>query len=98
MHARVTLVQGAPEKADDGISQFKELAVPLIKDAAGFKGALLLADRQSGKGLSITLWETEDDMKATEEAVRGAREETARSMGGQAPVVESYEVAVYEMP
>jgi heme-degrading monooxygenase HmoA len=34
----------------------------------GLKGIYLLFDRESGRSLSITLWETEKDMRASEEA------------------------------
>ena len=37
-----------------------------MKQQQGFKGVLTLLDRQTGKATSITLWETEADLKAGE--------------------------------
>jgi heme-degrading monooxygenase HmoA len=40
--------------------------VPAAQQQKGFKGGFLLSDPNTGKGVSIALWETEDDMKASE--------------------------------
>ena len=37
---------------------------PLLKDRSGFRGAHLLGDRNIGRGVSITLWETAADATA----------------------------------
>jgi heme-degrading monooxygenase HmoA len=97
MYARVSTVHGSPENVDEGIQQFRDGALPVVQQAQGFKGALLLVDRHSGNGLGISLWDTEENMNATEEAVRGVREEATRAMGGDAPTVDRYEVPIFEL-
>jgi heme-degrading monooxygenase HmoA len=98
MHARVTTVQGDPAKADEGIAGFRDGALPIVREAGGFKGALLLIDRETGKGIALTLWDSEEAMKATEEAVKPQRERVTEEMGAETPTVDRYEVAVLEMP
>ncbi len=99
MHARVTRVTGSADRTDQGIQSFRDNVLPAVQQAAGFRGALLLVDRQSGKGIGVSLWESEDDMRASEEAGAPTRQQTTEALGatGQ-PEVERYEVAVLEMP
>ena len=64
MYARVINSQLLPGKVDDSVSIWRDKVAPNIKQAQGFKGAYLFGDRQTGKGVTITLWETEDDANA----------------------------------
>ena len=47
----------------------------------GFKGMIALGDRQSGKTLGITFWESEEAMRASEEEANRLREESAEAGG-----------------
>ncbi len=98
MHARVTTIEGSPDRADAGIDSFRSSALSVVRGLDGFKGALLLVDRNSGKGLAATLWESEAAMRASEEAVTGVRQEASQAMGASQPSVDRYEVAILEMP
>ena len=92
MFARVTVVQGSPDKIEQGIDSFNGAVLPAAKGVDGFKGALLLVDRTSGKGMGITIWESEDARRRGAEAVDEARAATIKAMGGQVPPVEEFEV------
>jgi heme-degrading monooxygenase HmoA len=93
MHARVTIVEGQPDRLEEGIRTFRERTLPLIQGRAGFGGAHLLVDRQQGRALAISLWESEGAMQQTEDAIARQREQAAQQMGASAPMVERYEVA-----
>jgi hypothetical protein len=54
----------------------------------------VLVDRESGKALSITLWESREAMLASEQRANSSREEAERSAGGSVVGVERYEVAL----
>ncbi len=41
-------------------------SVPVLKEQKGSKGQLLLTQRDTGKAVSINLWETEGDLTAFE--------------------------------
>lgn len=97
MYARVTIVQGSPDKIEPGIESFNSQVIPAVKSVDGFKGALLLADRSSGKAIGITLWETEDARQKGAEAVEQARAATIQAMGGSVPPVEEYEVVASDL-
>lgn len=63
----------------------------------GFKGAYDLVDRASGKSIAITLWESEDAMRASERALKSRGSDQQRGEGSL-PVIESYEVVSHVLP
>ena len=97
MYARVTIVQGSPEKIDQGIDSFNTQVLPAAKAVDGYKAAFLLADRQTGKGIGITIWESEDARRRGGEAVDAARAATIEAMGGTVPPVDEYEVVASDL-
>ena len=66
MFARVITVQAQPGKVDEAAMLYRDSVIPAAKQQKGFSGAMLLTDDVTGKGISITLWETEADQKASE--------------------------------
>ncbi len=96
MHGRVTVIQGTPERADEAVRVLREQVLPRAREMAGFKGVLGLLDRGSGKALSVTLWESEEAMRASEEAANRLRDEASRASGGGVVSVERYEVVIDE--
>lgn len=94
MFARVSTFQGSPDQTAEGIRVTREQILPAAKLMDGFKGIYLLYDRESGKSLSVTLWETEVDMRASEEAANRVRVQSAEASGEKVINVERYEVAL----
>lgn len=66
MQARVMTVQGQPGKIDELIRIYRDSVMPAAKQLKGFKGGLLLSDPDTDKWISISMWETEDDMTTGE--------------------------------
>ena len=91
MHARVTRFKGEPGRIDEGIRNIKENVVPGAKKLAGFKHGYWLLDRKTGEGFSVTVFESEADLQASEESAKKLRELAATS-GSQITGVERYEV------
>ncbi|MDQ1922087.1 antibiotic biosynthesis monooxygenase family protein [Massilia pseudoviolaceinigra] len=73
MFARVTHVQAKPEKLAEIVALYNDSVLPVLQQLQGFKSTFLLTDPDSGKGMSITLWETEADRLAgdSDPALRG---------------------------
>ena len=61
MFARFTIVQMKEDKFDDAIKLYKDSVVPGAKSQKGFCGIYLFTDRKTGKGYSISLWDSEED-------------------------------------
>jgi len=66
MHARVILGKVKHGKQDEAINIYKENVVPAAKEQKGFKSMNLLTDMDTNKFISISIWETEKDMIASE--------------------------------
>ena len=98
MYARVSIFEGGnPEQIDDSLQQARDEVLPRAKQMDGFKGMIALADRQSGKTLGITFWESEEAMRASEEAANQLRQESAEIGGEEIAGVERYEVGLFEV-
>ena len=97
MFARVSTFQGPPDQTAEGIRVAREQILPVARLQDGFKGIYLLFDRERGRSLAITLWETEEDMKASEDAALRTRTESAEAAGEIIVGVERYEVALHEL-
>ena len=49
MYARVTTLEGTPDKMDDATRHVREQTLPQLQQMDGFKGFVALGDRHSGK-------------------------------------------------
>ena len=59
----------------------------------GFRGFVSFGDRSTGAGVASSYWESEEAMRASEEAVTQARKGALDDAGAQsAPTIEHYEV------
>jgi hypothetical protein len=66
MYAQVLIEAATPERCGELDAAIHDRLVPSLRVQDGFCGALHLVSRDSGKGMLIVLWETE------EQAVRAA--------------------------
>ena len=95
MFARFTIVQMNVDKVDEAIKLYEDSVVPGGKSQKGFGGIYLFTDRKTGKGYSISLWESEEDAIANEQS--GYYKEQVGKFAEYftaPPVQESYEVSV----
>ena len=90
MHARVSTYEG---EADELVRGFDSVRGAL-EGLDGFSKAYFLVDRSGGRGMSITLWESEDALNASVERANQMREEATRQAGGSIQAVDHYEVAL----
>ena len=91
MYARVATFQGDPAGVDEAIASVRS-EVESGDPPPGLEGAkmLMLIDRGSGKGLGVTLFESEEAMRRGDEVLNAMNP----SGGGQRTSVEFYEVPV----
>ena len=68
MFARFTIVQVDPDKVDEVTDLYENSVVPGAKSQQGFRGIYLFTDRKTGKGYSISLWDSEEDAVANEQS------------------------------
>ena len=97
MFARLTIVPMKMDKLDETIKIFKESIVSAAKSQKGYRGAYLLTDRKTGKEVSISLWDSEEDAIANEQS--GYYQEQVSKLKEfftVPPVREGYEVSIQD--
>lgn len=95
MHARVNTLQMDSERIDQALRQLEEQDIPAFREMDGFRGFTVLADRSTGKVIATSYWDSEEQMRASEDAVKEARKRAAETGGASSePEVERYEVAL----
>ena len=92
--ARVSLLEGSPSSIDDSVGNVQDETLPKVREIDGNVGAIGLADRTSGRVTIITLWESADTLRKSEEQADRLREQAAQSGGQSIARVDRYEVAV----
>jgi len=90
MYARVATFQSDPGTVDDAIAMVRDEVAGDTPE--GLEGAkmLMLVDRESGKGLGVTLFDSEDAMRRGDEALNNMNPGPTESRVS----VEFYEVPV----
>jgi heme-degrading monooxygenase HmoA len=94
MYARSTTVQGSPAKIDEGIRYVRDQVMPLVEQMDGCIGLSMLTDRDTGRCIVTTAWESEEAMRASAEGVRDSRARAAEMLGGGEPEVAEWEMAL----
>ena len=92
MFARVSHYTVHPERLQEGKRAIEDHVIPALRMQIGYGGGLLLANPQKGKMLTVTLWESEQDMHATDEASQWFRAFGAQAAEGSVTDLETYEV------
>lgn len=93
MYARSTTFMAMPESIDAGIAQVRDEVMPMIQQMEGCIGLSMLVDRESGRCIATSAWQSEDAMRATDEQLQPMRERIGEMIGGS-PQVEEWEIAV----
>jgi heme-degrading monooxygenase HmoA len=95
MYARMVSAQIQPGKMDEVINIFRDSIKPVSRQQPGYKGGYFLTNAQTGKAVSIGLWESEEAMKAGETSDY-LREQVAKlaPFFAAPPVTEHYEVSL----
>ena len=92
MYARLTTIQGKPEKLEDAIRVIENDVIPASKVLPGFKTGYWFADRKTGKMYSVTVFETEKDVESTEAAASQLRKQATEKLGAEVKNVERLEL------
>ena len=95
MFARITTLYTADPSSyfePELIHRLTVRVLEVLPKMDGYKGGYAFMDRKSGKAITITLWESEEAMQRSEEAVRPLRKELAEGASGNIVDVEHFEV------
>lgn len=64
MHAVLIEVDVAGVDREAGLAMLRERVVPAIREMTGFHSGTWLTGNEQGTGLSLTVWDTEEDARA----------------------------------
>jgi heme-degrading monooxygenase HmoA len=76
----------------------RENILPAARQMDGYMGILSLGDRSTGRSTSLTVWESEEAMRASEEAADRLRQHAADEVKEEIAGVERFEVYINEAP
>ena len=94
MYARTTTLRADPATIDAGIAHVQSQVLPAVKDIEGYVGMSMLVDRESGRCISTTAWQSEEALQNSAEMVKPLRDTAVDNFGAGASEVESWEIAV----
>ena len=92
MYARVSEYAVPPEGQNEALRAVEEHIGPSLRMQSGYLGDWLFGDRENGRMLSVTLWETEEAMHATDEHAHWYRAFGAQETGGEVRSTRFFEV------
>ncbi len=93
MFARSTTIQAQPASINMGIAHVRDVVMPALDEMEGCLGVSLLVDRESGRCIATSSWETEFAMQRSAERVWPVRYCAVEVFGGSA-VVDQWRIAV----
>jgi heme-degrading monooxygenase HmoA len=92
--ARVSSLEGSPDTLERSLEQIKAETMPRVRELPGNVGMIGLADRRSGRTIAITLWESDDALRESEQQANRLREQAAESGSQQIGSVDRYQVGI----
>ena len=93
MFARVITGQTTPD-GFDGVIRFAQGHVPDTQAQPGFRGFYLLTDRDTGNLVTISLWDTWEDVRALEARAARLNSDAAESVEAASAPVKIYQVEI----
>ncbi len=97
MFARITSPRSSPESIEERIRLIEKTLAPEAGALAGFVGGTWCVERSSGRFPTITLWDSEDEMRESEGTIAALRDDAARQVGGELEWIQHFEV-VHTIP
>ena len=93
MFARINTFDGSTERFDEAGAFLRDFVVPASRQIPGFAGMISLIDRETGRSMGITLWQSREALDASEEGAALMREQVASTGAAILLSVERFEVA-----
>jgi hypothetical protein len=97
MFARASEFHGPPEQLEEGVRYARSAIVPAVSRIPGYRGTIGLVDWENGKAWTLTLWDSEAAMRASEDEASELRATLARAAGERITGVERFDVAYFDV-
>jgi heme-degrading monooxygenase HmoA len=93
MYARSTTIDANRATIEAGIAHIRDEVLPALSQLSGFVGLSMMVDRESGRCIATSAWQSEDAMRASADQVQPVRNRVSEILGGR-PEVEEWDIAV----
>ncbi len=97
MHARISNYESDPLHLDAANDYARNTALPQIRGFPGFRGVVALFDGESGHTMTITFWDDQDALIASEAEGARLRRELAQASEGTIGAIGRFEVTILEV-
>jgi quinol monooxygenase YgiN len=87
------MIRGRPESVDEGVMFCRDEVLPMCREMPGCLGLSMIVDRESGRCVVTSSWDSTESMRATTTAIQPLRARAAAIMDGT-PEVAEWEIAV----
>ncbi|MFF8726432.1 hypothetical protein ACF073_08060 [Streptomyces sp. NPDC015171] len=94
MFVRAVYATGDPALLDTAVRSLNSAGRDLLEERPGYRGAGVFADRELGKLVAVSWWETEDARRNSDEVMSERRGALLEPFAGTVSVA-NYEVAVF---
>jgi heme-degrading monooxygenase HmoA len=96
MWARLTRFVGlGPERIEQAVQEFEQQQLPAIEQQEGFAGVYVMVDVRGGLAAALTLWESQDALKASDQLADQARDAAIETAGpDRPPLIDRYEIVL----
>ena len=93
MYARLVKAHLKPGKYELATRTLEEKVIPMLKKQKGFRDELSFLDEDHKESVSISLWETEEDVRKYEHDLYPKMLDTMKETFEGKPMVQHFEVA-----
>jgi heme-degrading monooxygenase HmoA len=87
-------MQAQTSSMDNGLAYMRDELTRELENIDGFVGISLLVDRESGRCIITTAWETEDAMSASADKAKELRSQATERFDGNVEKIEDWEIGV----
>jgi len=94
--ARVSIYRGDDEQVAQAVELFRENVLPWLREATGFRGALIMNDAEAERSLAITFWDSREAVTDPDASGVALRDEVSATVGSLLEAQELYEVLLTE--
>jgi quinol monooxygenase YgiN len=92
-HARSMTMTADPKRIDAGIGLMNDELTQTVLDTDGCVGLSMVCDRESGRCIVATSWESEEARDASREQLRPARDRLTAALGAPDAELQNWEIA-----
>ena len=91
MYGRLTIIDGNPDRLEL-LPEPQEQAIPREDEMPGLRALYCLIDRETGRGASLSIWDSREAMDASEERMGEQRSQAEANAAATFVAVERMEV------